>query len=57
MSNPVCDMQIIPINRAVICLDCEAISNTHGTHCPACGSTAIYHLQQYAQMQREDICN
>jgi len=34
------DVDIVPLTRAVICIDCEAI--TQGIHeCPACGSLSL----------------
>lgn len=47
------EISIIPLYRAVLCLDCEAVSNARGIQCPACGSSAIHNLQQYAKAQKE----
>lgn len=35
------ETQVVPLMEAVLCVDCEMLSNsTHG-HCPACGSRAL----------------
>lgn len=33
---------MIPLNRAVYCLDCFFLTASKGHHCEACGSTAIH---------------
>lgn len=47
------DIAIIPLNLAVLCVDCETVSNSKGGTCPACGSIAVHNLQQYAKAQKE----
>lgn len=40
------DIAIIPLNLAVLCIDCETVSNSKGGTCPACGSIAIINMQR-----------
>jgi hypothetical protein len=36
--------QFVPLMEAVLCVDCEMVSNsTHG-HCPACGGRALLNV-------------
>ncbi len=35
---------VLPLSRAVFCLDCEVISNSHSQECPACKSRSIVSL-------------
>ena len=35
---------VVPLGTAVFCLDCEAISNSRGTECQACGSRSLVNL-------------
>jgi hypothetical protein len=35
---------VVPLGTAVFCLDCEAISNSRGTECHACGSHSLVSL-------------
>jgi len=35
---------IVPLGTAVFCLDCEAISNSRGDECQACGSRSLVSL-------------
>jgi hypothetical protein len=34
----------VPLGTAVFCLDCEAISNSRGDECQACGSRSLVSL-------------
>lgn len=34
-------LQVIPLSRAVLCIDCDAVSNATGERCPACGSPSL----------------
>jgi hypothetical protein len=36
--------ELIPLRRAVLCLDCEQISAAQNGHCPGCGSQAVFSL-------------
>ena len=35
------ETEVLPLGSAVLCLDCEVISNTHDGECPACKSRAL----------------
>jgi hypothetical protein len=35
---------VVPLGTAVFCLDCEAISNSRGAECKACGSRSLVSL-------------
>jgi hypothetical protein len=35
------DLGIVLLNRAMLCLDCEVISQSRGGECPACGSRSL----------------
>ncbi len=37
-------MSIIPLNKAVICVTCDSISDAKGLRCPACGSLGLMNL-------------
>lgn len=39
---------LIPLIQAVLCSDCEAVSNGKNA-CPACGSAAIYPIERWLQ--------
>jgi hypothetical protein len=35
------DLGVVLLNRAMLCLDCEVISQSRGDECPACGSRSL----------------
>jgi hypothetical protein len=38
---------VIPVDRALLCLDCESIFEAEGTqHCPSCGSRTAWALNR-----------
>lgn len=43
---PFTRVQIIPISRAVLCADCDAITEAQNDHCIACGSHSIVSLEK-----------
>lgn len=40
------EVDIIPLQHAVLCVDCESVSNTRGGVCPTCGSHSLFHLMR-----------
>jgi len=38
------DLRIVLLNRAMLCLDCEVISQSRNDECPACGSRSLLSL-------------
>ena len=43
---PIVAVQIIPIARAVLCANCDAITEAQNGHCIACGSRSIVQLEK-----------
>jgi len=39
-------VEIIPIDQAVLCADCDAITRAKNDHCLACGSKSIMHVER-----------
>lgn len=42
-----CEVQAFRMQDAVICLDCEAISDTKANECPSCGGRGLWRLSQW----------
>lgn len=40
------EMEVLPLWRAVFCLDCEAISNTTHDECPSCKGRSVVSLSR-----------
>ena len=38
------DVDVIPLQNAVLCVDCESVSNSRCAVCPTCGSRSIFNL-------------
>ena len=38
---PLAETQVVPLIEAVLCVDCEMLSNSTQGHCLACGSRAL----------------
>lgn len=38
------DLFVFPLQRAVLCVNCENVSNVHSDYCPACGSPSLLNL-------------
>ena len=38
------ETQVIPLREAVLCVDCEMVSNSTQGHCLACGSHALMNI-------------
>lgn len=43
---PFTPVEIIPIDQAVLCADCNAITRATNGHCLACGSASIVQLEK-----------
>ncbi|HZU22871.1 MAG TPA: hypothetical protein VE998_08580 [Terriglobales bacterium] len=41
---PLAATQVVPLLEAVLCVDCEMVSNSTQGHCLACGSRALLNL-------------
>jgi DNA-directed RNA polymerase subunit RPC12/RpoP len=39
----------LPFREAVLCMDCESVSNSRGGTCPACGSIAVINLKNLVE--------
>lgn len=37
---------VLPLNEAVLCADCQMVTNTRNSRCIACGSIALLSLAQ-----------
>jgi len=35
------------VNTAVLCMDCESVTEAKGHTCPRCGSTALWNLSRF----------
>lgn len=44
----------IPFGKAVLCQDCEIVSNTPHNYCPACGSMALLQLARVLNRENSD---
>lgn len=40
-AKPLAETQVVPLIEAVLCVDCEMLSNSTQGHCLACGSRAL----------------
>ena len=40
------DLNFVPLQAAVLCADCEVITECHGGHCRICGGKAILSLNR-----------
>ena len=40
------ELAILPLRSAVLCVNCEFISNATGSYCPACGSPSLFGMQK-----------
>jgi hypothetical protein len=38
------DAEIIPLQSAVLCVDCESVSNSRLDECPVCGSHSLFNI-------------
>ena len=38
------ELAIIPLHKAVLCVQCDSISNCAKDQCPACGSPSLLNL-------------
>jgi hypothetical protein len=43
---PFTPVQIIPISKAILCPDCDAITEGQNGHCVACGNRSIVQLEK-----------
>jgi hypothetical protein len=43
-SGPFLPLEALPLLDAVLCADCEIISNSRGDHCEVCGSRSLLSL-------------
>jgi hypothetical protein len=44
----------IALAQAVLCQDCETVSNTPHRYCPACGSQSLLQLARVLNRQQKD---
>lgn len=45
-------LQTVPLARAVLCADCDVITDSTGAVCGYCGSRAITSLQKMLELER-----
>ena len=38
------DAEVLPLLSAVLCVDCESVTNSRGDECPVCGSRSLLSL-------------
>ena len=38
------DLNFVPLQAAVLCADCEIITENHGGHCRVCGGRALLNI-------------
>lgn len=38
------NLTLLPLRSAVLCVNCDWISNARGSYCPACGSPSLMTL-------------
>lgn len=48
------ELQRMPLARAVLCQDCETVSNTASNACPGCSSQALLQLARVLNRASED---
>ena len=46
MSDNQQDVDIVPLQTAVLCVDCESVTGSRSNQCPVCGSHSIFNLFQ-----------
>jgi hypothetical protein len=46
MSDNQQDVDIVPLQTAVLCVDCESVTDSRSNQCPVCGSHSIFNLFQ-----------
>lgn len=39
-------IQMVPLSQAILCENCQTVSNGTDHSCPACGSQAVVNLQR-----------
>jgi len=50
------DIQAVKLNEAVLCINCEMITNAKNGHCPMCQSHAVMQLAQWVwPVERDNI--
>lgn len=45
-------LQVVPLARAVLCADCDLITESTGSTCVYCGSRAVTSLQKMLELER-----
>lgn len=48
-------VEIIPLDYAVLCVDCRAITRAVNSHCPACGSQSVLNLAKVLDRKEANI--
>lgn len=43
-AKPLAETQVVSLTEAVLCVDCEMVSNSTQGHCLACGSRALLNI-------------
>jgi hypothetical protein len=38
------DVEVVPLQSAVLCVDCESVSNSRFDECPVCGSHSLFNI-------------
>jgi hypothetical protein len=52
-AKPIAATQIIPLSRAILCLDCNCITEATNEHCLACGSKSVLSLSSILDRQAD----
>lgn len=47
------DVNLVPLRSAVLCVNCQTISNTPGAACPACGDSGLLPLYNTRLLPKE----
>lgn len=47
------DLILLPLNRAVLCPNCETLTNSQSARCAACGSLGLMSLARV--LDREEV--
>ncbi len=47
------DIVVLPMNRAVLCVDCMNLTNAVGSYCPACASPSLIALSRVLDREPE----